>query len=188
MLSRSADQTTFNNLLKSKQKAGTAPRLLPLRICWFSSLPPVPFPHFPVVVHTNPAVSNPMCAGVRRTIPVAGGPDVLAAVPTVKSIDPHIATVRRWPTTLNNGRRWSYANHNLRIRRRRHQCKSKQQCQCNFFHDESCPPGVLSFRNSTCGPARCTSERDSAGIVAFQGWCDLRNRAPNQPSHKSAIR
>jgi hypothetical protein len=71
---------------------------------------------------------------------------------------------------LNNRRRWSYANHNLRIRRRRHQSDSKQQCQCNFFHDESSPPGVLSYRNPACGPARCTSQRDSAGIVAFHDW------------------
>jgi len=150
-----------------QQKAGPAPRLLLFEICWYGSLPPVSFHQLPVVAAMHPAMRNPVRARMRRAVPVAGSPDVTAAFPAVIPIYPYIASVRRWPTTLNYWRRWSDANYDLRIRSRRHQSESKQQCQCNFFHDESCPPGILSYRNPACGPARCKSQPHSTGIVAF---------------------
>ena len=48
--------------------------------------------------------------------PVAPGPDVPVSIPAVVPAQPHIAWSWGWPIVLDDGRRWSDANDNLRLR------------------------------------------------------------------------
>jgi len=116
-------------------------------------LPPVPFHHFPVVAAVNPPVRNPARARMRRMIPATTHPHIVGAVPTVIAIDPHHSSLRRIASNFHDRCRWSNANDNLRIRRRRHKGKSEQCCHCNFLHHWSFPPGGVNFRNPVVTPA-----------------------------------
>ena len=79
------------------------------------NLAPVPFAHFPVVVHTYPPVGNPVSAGMRRTIVVSAYPHVVIAIPTMISRDPNKAGLRRWTGVLHYHSGRGDANHNLRV-------------------------------------------------------------------------
>jgi hypothetical protein len=57
----------------------------------------------------NPAMRNPMTTGMRRTVPVTRGPNIVAAVITVVAIHPHIASVRRIAANFNHRSRWPNA-------------------------------------------------------------------------------
>jgi len=86
----------------------------------------VPFPQLPVVAAMHPPVSNPVRAVMRPAIVVARMPYVLAVDVVMIAPDPLVIGPWRWSRMLDDWSRWSYANHNLRIRHRRHQCESKQ--------------------------------------------------------------
>jgi hypothetical protein len=105
-------------------------------------LPPVPLDHYPLPMPVNPAVRNPTSTRMRRTIPAARRPHVVAAFVTVIAIDPHIAPIRRIAADLDHRRRWANANRNLRKRSHRTQSDSEQNCQCNLLKHASNPPGV----------------------------------------------
>lgn len=76
----------------------------------------------------------------------------MAAFVAVVAVNPHVTTIGGPAAFFMDGRRRSDANHNLRKRSRRGESDSKQQCQCNFFHDESNLLG-LSCRNHDRLPA-----------------------------------
>ena len=78
----------------------------------------------------------------RAALPAAGGPDVVVALPAMIAVDPHIASIRRRATPLNNRSRRPDANHDLRERGRSGERKCKQQRECKFLHDKSIPPGL----------------------------------------------
>ena len=67
-----------------------------------------------MVASVHPAVSNPMLAMMRRTVPTASRPNIMVAIPALITVDPLIASARRRWAVLNNRRRWRYANNNLR--------------------------------------------------------------------------
>jgi hypothetical protein len=106
-----------------------------------------------MVAMVFPPVGNPMLTRMRRTVPVASGPDVMIAFIAMIPVDPHITPVRRWRTTLNNRRRWPDTNHDLRIRSHREHGESKQYCKCNLLHGESIPPVFEGLRNVSFRPA-----------------------------------
>jgi hypothetical protein len=74
----------------------------------------VAFYQDPTIVAVDPVMGYPVCAGMWRTIPAAGDPDVAGAIPAVITIDPNKAAFGRWGTALNDRGRWADANHNLR--------------------------------------------------------------------------
>jgi hypothetical protein len=107
-----------------------------------------------MVAMVFPPVGNPMLTRMRRTIPVTSGPDVMIAFITMITADPHISPIRRRRTTLNN-RGWGPdTNHDLRIRSRREDGESKQNCKCNLLHGESIPPVFEGLRNTSFVPPR----------------------------------
>jgi hypothetical protein len=116
-------------------------------------LPPVSLLQLPVVSPMNPPVRDPTLVRLWRTIPSAGGPDVVVAFPAVVPGDPHVASVRRRTPALVNRSRRPDANHNLRERSRRQQCKSKQYCQCNLLHNEKHLQGLEVLPNTPSIPA-----------------------------------
>ena len=77
-------------------------------------LPPVSFLQLPMVSPVDPFVRNPALVLLRRTVPAAGGPDVVVAFIAVVPRDPHVSPLRGRTTALVNRRRRSDANHNLR--------------------------------------------------------------------------
>jgi hypothetical protein len=97
-------------------------------------------------------MSNPVAAGMGRTIPVASGPDVMIAFIAMIPVDPYITPVRRWRTMLNDRRWGSDTNHDLRIRSRREHGESQQNCKCNLLHGQSIPPVFESLRNASFVP------------------------------------
>ena len=100
---------------------GLAPRF---SLGWKCNLPPVSFLHLPVIAMVDPPGSNPTLVFLGRTLPAAGGPDVVVALPAVVAGDPHVTPIR-WPAAVFvHGPRWTYADHNLRKRGRREQCES----------------------------------------------------------------
>ena len=154
--------------LHVRRKAGLAPRFL----CFILKLllqgldlPPVAFNQDPAIVVVNPLVRDPDAAGMGRTVPAAGNPDVAVAVPVVITGDPHVAAIRWRRAALNDGSRRANTNHNLRKRSCRRQTKCKQHCQCDFLHGELCPPWVYEFpeyrvhsgllKISTCYGGKC---------------------------------
>src|SRR5580692_441544 len=102
----------------------------------------MPFDHDPLSMPVNPAVRNPMSTGMRGTVPMAGGPNIVAAIVTVVAIDPHIASVRWVAADFDHRRRRPNANRNLRKRSHRTQRGSEQCCHCNLLEHDSNPPGV----------------------------------------------
>jgi hypothetical protein len=74
----------------------------------------VAFDQNPTIVVVNPAMGNPVRAGMGWTIPAAGNPDVVPAVPAVIAINPNESPLRCRRAALNDGGRWANANHNLR--------------------------------------------------------------------------
>jgi hypothetical protein len=74
----------------------------------------VSFLHLIMITMADPPVSNPTLVFLRRTLPAAGGPDVVVAFIAVIAVYPYVATLR-WPTTVFvDGVRRPNADHNLR--------------------------------------------------------------------------
>jgi hypothetical protein len=93
-----------------------------------------------MIAAVDPTVGDPTLAGMGWTIPATGSPDVAGAVPAVVAVYPNVTTIGGRTAALYDGWRRPDANHNLRKRSRGKHGESKQQCQCNFFHDRSIPP------------------------------------------------
>jgi len=74
----------------------------------------------------DPPVRDPTGAGMGRTLPAAGGPYVVVGFVAMIAADPYESAFRRHTAFFNNGRRWTYANHNLRIRGGRQKGESEQ--------------------------------------------------------------
>jgi hypothetical protein len=72
------------------------------------------FDEDPAIVAVNPVVSYPTRAGMGRTIPAAGNPDIALTVPAVIPVDPHEAPFRRTAALFGDDGRGANANHNLR--------------------------------------------------------------------------
>jgi hypothetical protein len=72
-----------------------------------------------------PPVSDPALSLMGWTLPAAGNPDIVVALPAVIAIDPHKTTLRRPAALFVHGRRWANADHYLRKRCRREQCESE---------------------------------------------------------------
>jgi hypothetical protein len=72
----------------------------------------------------NPAVRNPMTAWMRRTVPMACGPHIVAPIVALVAVNPYIASVWRIAADFDYRRRWTNANRNLRKRSRRSQNES----------------------------------------------------------------
>jgi hypothetical protein len=85
-------------------------------------------------VAVHPAMGDPVLAGMGRTVPAAGNPDIAGAIPAVIAIDPDVSVARDWTACLNNGGGRSYADHDLRKRGGRQQSGSEQQSWKKFLH------------------------------------------------------
>ena len=79
-----------------------------------------------MIVMFYPPVSDPALALMGRTLPAAGNPDVVVAIPAVIAVDPHETTLRRPAALFNDRGRGANADHYLRKRCRRQQCESEQ--------------------------------------------------------------
>jgi hypothetical protein len=79
-----------------------------------------------MIAFVNPLVRGPTLAGMGRTLPAAGDPDITAVVPAVIAVDPHESSLRRPTAFFDDGSRRANADHNLRERSRREQCECKQ--------------------------------------------------------------
>ena len=127
--------------------------LAPPSLCRMNcSLAPVAFDHHVFAVTMDPVVRDPALTFMWRTIVAAWSPDVLAAFVAVVAALPYVSLSGRWAAPLVDWGWWSDANLNLREGSRRDQGKSEQQCQSNFLHDGSSPPGVGWFRDAACVP------------------------------------
>jgi hypothetical protein len=79
-----------------------------------------------MIVMFYPPVRYPARAGMWRTLPAAGNPDVAFTIPAMITVDPHETTLRRPAALFNDRGRGANADHNLRKRCRREQCESEQ--------------------------------------------------------------
>jgi hypothetical protein len=82
----------------------------------------------------HPMMGDPTLAMMGRTVPAAGNPDVMGAVPAVVAIDPDEFRAGAGGAGFNNGGGRSYADHDLRKRGGRHQSSSEQQSWKKFLH------------------------------------------------------
>src|SRR5579863_4004832 len=119
------------------EKAGPKSRLLSRRL----RLAPVAFDHHPAAMTVNPAMGNPNCMLMWRTVPTPRNPYIAVPVPAVVARNPHIAVLRRRGTPFHDRCRWAHANINLRVRSHRKQSEGKQSCQCHLLH-ESTPSAI----------------------------------------------
>jgi hypothetical protein len=81
-----------------------------------------------------------------RALIATGSPCVMVVFIALIAVDPDIFSIWRRTAMLVDGRRWTYANRDLRKRSHRAQRESKQYCQCNLLDHELNPPGMVRFR------------------------------------------
>ena len=79
----------------------------------------MPFDQHPFSVAVNPFVRHPVPTWLWRTIPAAGSPNIVVALPAVVAINPHESLLRRPTAFFNDWGRGANADHNLRKRCRR---------------------------------------------------------------------
>jgi hypothetical protein len=74
----------------------------------------VPFNENPSIMVVDPAMGNPMRAGIRWTLPAAGNPNIATAIPAVIAVDPNESALGRSATDLDDGGRRPDPNYKLR--------------------------------------------------------------------------
>jgi hypothetical protein len=124
------------------------------RLCFaILSLPPVPFFKYISTTAVDVPLGDPMHAGTRRMLIVAGSPDIVSAIPAVITPEPHVSAIRRHTGAFVHGRRRSDGNHYLRKRSRRNQSKDEQDGHCNFLHGVESSRGWVALElRAPCGP------------------------------------
>jgi hypothetical protein len=85
----------------------------------------------------RPVSVDPHSVAARRLDPVAGNPDVGAAVPAMITVDPHPAFVRAWTRMFDDGRRRAHLHVNVLCEGRGDRGDAEKCGCCNeeqFFH------------------------------------------------------
>ena len=77
----------------------------------------------------TPLSGDPDGPATRWTAVGTGDPDVAVTVPAMVAVNPNKTGLRRHAALFNNGSRWTYANRNLRLGSHRNHSHSQGQCE-----------------------------------------------------------
>jgi hypothetical protein len=89
----------------------------PRLVCEFRLVAPVTFDPDITTRTVSPAAGNPAASTIRRSYIPTGDPDIASPVPTMVASVPGPVAVRWWRrwNAFAGGRRWAYADDDLRV-------------------------------------------------------------------------
>ncbi len=102
----------FPSLPGKKRKRSLRPAFNLLSVIF--NLPPMSLDQNPAIMAVYPVMSNPYRMRMWGTVPAAGNPDIMCAIPTVVAGDPDEASIRWRAWTLHNRSRRPYMHIDLR--------------------------------------------------------------------------
>jgi len=172
--------------------AGTSPFLLEQILLLVESegidgLAPVALNQHPFAVVVLPVMGNPDRMGMGGTIPAAGSPDIVVAIPAVVAGGPDHSVLRGRAAAFNDRGRRPFVRTALRKRRRGHQTERKQQRQCNLLDHGEAPFRFDCRWVDSRIQLRCDLQRRTVRKVVVEEKWELRRKSRAQTHTRIAL-